>query len=861
MERTARHVFSSRKSFWQSENQPNGLPGHALRWATIAACLFAGLCSAAAAQVSVTTYHNDNARTGQNTAETVLTPANVNTTQFGKLFTGGVSLDSWSAAQPLYVPKVKIDGVAHNVVYVATLNNSIYAFDADSGALLWTNNYGPPTPYANLCLDSGYAGSPSAGAGIVGTPVIDPMAGIIYFVAKTGNGSSSPFALNLHAVDIATGFDAIGSPVAIVPPSGPAFLPEYHMNRPALLLNNGMVYVALGSTGCKGLKTFPRINNHGWVLGYDTASLSTPPAVFVTTPAVDNGGIWQSGGGVAADSEGNLYFETADAVFDKNTGGEDFGDSVIKLNSDLSFADYFTPYNQGTLLDPQDLDLGSTSPVVLPDQSVAPIHLLVASGKAEEVYLLNRDSMGEYCANCSTNTNIVQDVATPPSLTGCLQVNNITTCTYGAPAYWNNQVYFPSLLAPMLAYTLTNNGTSVTLSSLPTSQTTGTYSGVGPASISSNGTSNAIAWSITWGNGNPNISNGALRAFDANNLATQFYNSDQAANKRDTLGKTARYITPTVANGRVYAATQTQLVAYGLLTPLNPTGGNNQSGVVNTTLPLPLTVRALSPYTGKPVAGISVTFSDSNAGGSFGTPSAKTDKNGDASSTYTLPTKAGSVVITASASAAVAGTFNVTATPGPVATLTLVSGGGQSATVATTLPQPIIVSARDTLGNVIPGLSITFADGSTGGSFSPNPATTAANGQASVSYTLPTKAGNIAITASTASLQLNISEKAVGGPPASMSYVSGNRQSAGPNTPLLNPLVVSIRDQDNNLLVGVPVTFSDNGAGGKFSSTTVNTGSNGRASVTYTTGSQAGSVSISATVSGVPPVQFVETVD
>jgi hypothetical protein len=859
MESTASHFFSSGKTFLHSEN-PHSAWREAGRFTALAALVLAGLCGATA-QVSVTTYHNDNARTGQNTAETILTPSNVNPAQFGKIFTGAVTLDSWSAAQPLYVPSLKIGDATHNVVYVATLSNSVYAFDADTGALLWKNTYGTPTPFANLCQDTSYGSSPSAGAGIAGTPVIDATTGIMYFVTKTGDGTTAPFALNLHAISITTGLDEVGSPVVIVPSSGPAFLPEYQLNRPGLLLNDGMVYVALGSTGCKGLKTFPRINNHGWLFGFNTASLSTPPLTFVTTPAVDNGGIWQSSGAVAGDSEGNVYFETADAVFDKNTGGEDFGDSVIKLNSDVSFADYFTPYNQGTLLDPQDLDLASTSPLVLPDQPVGPTHLLIASGKAEEVYVLNRDSMGEYCNNCSTNSNIVQDVPTPPTLTGCLTVNNVTNCTYGAPAYWNNQVYFPGFLAPMLAYTLTNNATSVTLSTLPTSQTTGTYTGEGPASISSNGTSNGIAWSITWGNGNPNIADGALRAFDPTNLATQFYNSDEAANQRDMLGKTARYIAPTIVNGKVYAATQTQLVVYGLLTPLNVTAGNKQSGTVNTTLPVALAVQAVDAYTGKPVPGITVTFSDGNAGGAFGTPSSKTNKNGDASSTYTLPKKAGAVVITVSATSAATASFNETATAGPAAALTLVSGGGQTGTVATALPNPIAVAARDAGGNVVPGVAITFADGGAGGVFSPNPATTAASGQVSVSYTLPMKASTIPVSATAASLQLDFSEKSVAGTPATVNYVSGSGQTALPSTTLPNPLVVSVKDQYGNLVAGASVTFSDNGAGGTFSSATVPTGSNGRASVTYTTGSKTGKVSISATVPGATSASFSETVN
>ncbi|MGA8867713.1 MAG: hypothetical protein WB510_12125, partial [Candidatus Sulfotelmatobacter sp.] len=730
-------IFFSPGTFWQPEaGRIHARGAHAMQLAKVVllTCLF---CSGvmAAAQVTVPTYHNDNARTGQNIAETMLTSGNVNTAQFGKLFTGGVNLDSWSASQPLYIPNVNIGGTNHNVVYVATINNSIYAFDADSGALLWTNNYGPPTPYANLCVDSGYGSSPSAGAGIVGTPTIDPISGVIYFVTKTGNGSTSPFALYLHAVNFTTGFDEIGSPVLITPPSGPAFLPEYHMSRPALLLNSGMIYVALGSTGCLGRKNFPRINNHGWVLAYSTASLSTPPFMFVTTPDVDNGGIWQSGGGLAADSEGNIYFETADAAFDKDSGGEDFGNSVIKLDADLDFGDYFTPYNQGTVLNPQDLDLGSSGPIVLPDQQFSPTHLVVATGKAEEIYLINRDSMGAYCADCSYNSNIVQDVDAPPPLTGCLSVNNATTCTYGPPSYWNNNIYFPGLAAPMLAYALSNDGTNVTLSSLPSSQTTGTFSGVGPISVSSNGTGNAIAWSITWGTGNPTQSTGALRAFDANNLATEFYDSDAAANKRDTLGKTARFITPTIANGKVYAATETQLVVYGLLFPLSATGGNNQSGTVKTALPLPLTVQAIDPYTGEPASGVQVAFSDSKAGGTFGTPNATTDSNGNASSSYILPTKAGSIAITVSGSTAVSATLSVTANAGPVGKLALVSGGGQSGTVATTLTQPIVVSAKDSFGNVISGLAITFSDKSAVGSFSANPVTTGTNGQASVSYT------------------------------------------------------------------------------------------------------------------------------
>jgi hypothetical protein len=816
----------------------------------------------AGAQVSVTTYHNDNGRTGQNTAETLLTPANVNSTQFGELFAG--SLDSWSAAQPLYVPNVTINGAAHNVVYVATTNNSVYAFDADSGAQLWYNNYGPPTPFANLCTDNGFTAAPSAGAGIVGTPVIDPVAGILYFVTKTGDGVNTNFGLYLHAVDFTTGFEevALGSPVLINPTTGPTFLPQYQMNRPGILLNNGTVYVALASTGCLGLSSFPPINNHGWVFGFSTANLSAPPTTFVTTPSVDNGGIWQAGGGLAADSENNIYFETADAVFDQNTGGQDFGDSVIKLGPDLSFGDFFTPYNQATVLNADDLDLSSSGPIVLPDQTVAPNHLLVATGKAEEIYLLNRDDMGEYCNNCTSNTNIVQDVLPPSTLTGCQKVNGVKTCAFGAPSYWNNTVYFPEVIGGARLYPLINNGSSVLLGALPNSQTTGAFSGIGPFSISANGTSNGIAWSVTWGSGSWTDRTGTLRAYDATNLATEFYDTDQAANSRDTLGQISKYLTPTIANGKVYVATQTQLLAYGLLNTVKPNGGNKQTGAAGTTLALPLTVQADSPYTGKGAPGVALSFSDGGVGGNFGTPNVTTDSNGNASSTYTLPTKAGKVTITVSGATAVSTVLNATVAAGPVAKLSTVSGANQSGVVTTTLAQPLVIAAKDAYGNAISGLSINLADGGLGGTFSANPVTTASNGRATVYYTLPTKATSITVTASAASVQLNVNEKSTAGPPASLSYVSGNHQAALPGTQLPAPLVAVVKDQYKNVIAGATVSFTDNGAGGTFSSNgTVTTMSNGHATITYTTGSQLGNVNITATSGTLPAVFFVETVD
>ena len=529
-----------------------------IRAALIALSCSLGLLTLAYGQVSVTTYHNDNGRTGQNVKETTLTPGNVRVATFGKVFTGSVSLDSWAAAQPLYVANVTISGTAHNVVYIATLNNTVYAFDANNGLLLWMQNYGTPTPYTTLCNDSAFQNSPSKGAGIVGTPVIDPVAGTMYFVAKTGATSSS-FALSLHAVDITTGNERNGSPVAVIPPSGPTFYPRYQMNRPGLLLNNGMVYFALGSTGCTGLGYFPAINNHGWVLGYNTGNLTQTPLTFVTTPNTDNGGIWQSGGGLVADSSGNIYFETADAVFDQYTGGLDFGDSILKLDSNLNLVDFFTPYNQQTL-NADDTELGSVGPVLLPDQSVGPTHLLVGSAKTEEVFVVNRDDLGGFCSACTTtNSNIVQDIPRPSYLTGCLPPasGGATTCRYGPLSYWNNTVYVPGENAPMLAYPMSSG----TLATTPLAATN-FHGGIGSPSISANGSSNGILWAVAWGPSPGNL--GVLHAFNAVTMAG-LYSSAAAPNGRDTLGAVAHFVTPTVANGKVYVATRTQLVVYGLL--------------------------------------------------------------------------------------------------------------------------------------------------------------------------------------------------------------------------------------------------------------------------------------------------------
>jgi hypothetical protein len=516
-------------------------------------------------QVSVVTYHNDNARTGQNLSEVSLTPSNVST-NFGKLFT--IPVDDWIVAQPLYVPNVTIGGGTHNVIYVATLNNSLYAFDADTPATMyWQQNYGAPTPFTGICQDTKFQTAAHGGAGIVSTPVIDINLGTIYFVTKTGDGSvGNPYALTFYAVNIATGTTIAST---VVNPATSDWNPHLQMSRPGLAEDptGSYIYVALGATGCQNYKY-----EHGFVMAFG-ATTANPVATFATTSGKNNnGGIWHGGGGLPVDAAGDIYFETADANYQPKAAT--YGDSILKINTganSLALLDWFTPYNQATL-QKYDLDLSSVGPMLLPDQSVGPAHLLVGSGKTEEIYVVNRDSMGKYIAT-GNNSNIVQYLPTLPSQTGCLSKtigsSTGTTCRNGSPIYFNNFVYLvddgnsspASLSFPcdVLQYTLSNG----LLSTTPTAQATfGTNCLVGSPSISANGSTNGIVWFVVL-KGTAT----SLHAADPSSLA-QIYSSQQHQT-RDALGLTARFVTPTVANGKVYVGGKTttggELMVYGLL--------------------------------------------------------------------------------------------------------------------------------------------------------------------------------------------------------------------------------------------------------------------------------------------------------
>jgi hypothetical protein len=523
---------------------------------TITATSGVDLSQSASAQVAVSdnagvfTRGHNNALTSENTDEIVLTPQNVNESQFGKLFSYAV--DGGMYAQPLYVANVKLpDNTYHNIVYVATTNDTVYAFDADNPAvgILWMKRLidvaggettVPCGEETEACTFYGPV------IGITGTPVIDPQTGTMY--VATFSEINGTYYHKLHALDITTGDEKSGSPVIIqgsVAGTGSGgdgttvtFDPYQHLQRPSLLLANGNVYVGFASYG-------DAPPYHGWLFAYDAKTLNQV-ATFNATPDGYDGPVWQSGASPAADEVGNIYVMTGNGDFNADTsGGRDYGDSFIKLSPLLAVEDYFTPYNQASL-DTNDADLGSGGPVLLPDQSGPNPHLVIGAGKEGTLYLLDRDNLGGY--NSVDNSQIVQ------SISG--ETGNI----FSNVAYWNGKVYVQGWRSALKMFTVTNG----MLSPSPTSQASfvSPFPGATPA-ISSNDTKDGIAWTLEPAAvaTDPMI----LRAYDANDVSVELYDSNQAANNRDAPGSRMKFQVPVVVNGKVYIATQGQLDVYGLL--------------------------------------------------------------------------------------------------------------------------------------------------------------------------------------------------------------------------------------------------------------------------------------------------------
>jgi hypothetical protein len=513
----------------------------------------------ATAQVAVTTQHNDNSRTGQNLNETILNTSNVNANSFGKLFSRTV--DGQIYAQPLYVPNLQFGSKSRNVVYVETANNSVFAFDADdanTSSALWHVNLGTPVPDTDIspfCIDI------QPVIGIIGTPVIDTSTNAIYVVAKTKDLSNSTYHFKIHALDLVTGAEKFGGPTTIagkVPGTGVGgsnglvnFEALLHNNRPGLLLMNGTVYVAFGST----CDTRPW---HGWIFGYNNTTLQRT-SIYNTTPNGYAGGMWGGGEGLLGGSDNSIYFMTGNGTFDGNVAGSDYGDSVVKLNTDsgLTVSDYFTPSDQ-QFLNLFDVDLGSGGPMAIPDTN-----LIAAIGKDAILRLLDRTNMGQYH---STYNAVVQQflATTPPFIAPYM----------GAPIYWNSPNYGPVLYIwgsgdVLRGYQFVNGKLNESPVLLSTTAGVVGYSNSVPLSLSANG--NASGTGIVWaagpysGDANQKTVKGIVHAFDATNLTVELWNSRQNTS-RDDVGNYAKFCPPTIANGKVYIATfSNKLLVYGLL--------------------------------------------------------------------------------------------------------------------------------------------------------------------------------------------------------------------------------------------------------------------------------------------------------
>ncbi|HYL73422.1 MAG TPA: hypothetical protein VEU96_04420 [Bryobacteraceae bacterium] len=497
------------------------------------------------ASVQVLTANYDNERTNANLKETVLKPANVGKDTFGKI--GSFPVDGQIYAQPLYVAGVQISGKgARNVVYVATMHNSVYAIDADTpGSItpLWRVNLGPSVPSSVLDFSDILPE-----VGILSTPVIDPNRQVMYVVSDTMQGGAPVF--RLHALSLADGREMLNGPVKIaasVAGEGMGsdngtlpFAASEQLQRPGLVLANGKVYVAFGSHGDGG-------NFHGWMIAYDASDLRRL-AVFNSTPNTWGGSFWQAGRAPAVDRDGNLYASTGNGEFD---GAYEFGDSVLKLSGkDLSLMDWYTPDNFQELID-SDSDLGSAGVILLPGAN-----RLLTAGKAGDLMMVNGTSLGHLGPMNSATAQTVR-----ASDAG---VYNF--------ALWNHaggpMLYVQEPWGDLLAFRINDGRLEDTVTSRSAHRTDTLFAGVAvSADDTTEGT--AIVWEIT-ADYNARQIPGTVHAFDATDLSRELWSSDMVP-ARDTLGRFAKFVAPTVVNGRVYVPTFSgQLAIYGLLSDASP---------------------------------------------------------------------------------------------------------------------------------------------------------------------------------------------------------------------------------------------------------------------------------------------------
>jgi uncharacterized protein YidB (DUF937 family) len=502
------------------------------------------------AQVNVTTWHNDLARTGANAQETTLTTANVNVNNFGKLFS--TSVDGQVYAQPLYLSGVSIGGGTHNVLYIATEHDSVYAIDADSGAIYAQVSLIPTGGTTINSSSDLNCGDINPEVGITGTPVIDPASNTLYVVSKAKvNGS---IVQHLHALSTLTLAETLSGPVEVqAEVAGTAkdgngttvtFNPVLENQRPGLALENGHVLIAWGAH-CDNPPY------HGWLISYSASTLARE-AVWNTTPdgepggstQTPAGGIWMAGAAPAVDVNGDIYVTSGNGYWN---GGRDLSDSVLKLgpplNNTFQLLDYFTPFDQGGS---GDSDVGSAGVLLFPTTSSG-VQLLAQQGKQGTIYLADRNNLGKNCVNLSpactsTDTQIPEEL------------RNATPGVLSSPLYWNGRVYWPSF---DFLYSWSVDPASGLISGSPTSHSAQQFARTAGASLSASGTANGIVWIMQ--------NTSELFAFDATDLTKVLWTNGQAPNGRDRAGSSVKFAPPTVVNGRVYVGTANSVVAYGLL--------------------------------------------------------------------------------------------------------------------------------------------------------------------------------------------------------------------------------------------------------------------------------------------------------
>jgi hypothetical protein len=593
------------------------------------------------AQVNVLTQHNDNARTGQNTSETILNTTNVTAGNFVKLFTLPVTGQVY--AQPLYVSNVTgIAGGTHNVVIVATEQENVYAFDADTGAALWSASM-VDSLHGVTDTETAVNSSSQIGCsdlqpfvGITSTPVIDLASQTIYLEAKSTNNAGTYFH-RLHALSLTTGAEKSPGPVLITgqvngtgegTSGGKVSFDNLHqMNRVGLLLQNGAIYLAYASH-CDFTPY------HGWIFTYDEASL-TQKSVLNTTPNGGLGGFWMSGAGLAADSSFNIYVPSGNGDFAPTT---ELSDTILKVGTtgeQLTLLDYFTPSDQACLAS-EDLDLGSGGALLLPDQP-GNVHLLVAAGKQGMVYVVNRDqftipSTAHYMATSGCTSIDPQILEESPAVGG----------NFSSPSYWNNSIYFWGAGDVLKSIPITNGMPDFT--HIVSSTTNVGFPGVSTA-ISSNGTTagTAIVWGIDshpYSSSEPSI----LYAYDATNVAKELWDSTMTGGS-DYPGLAVKFAFPTIANGKVYVGTSTEVDVYGIKGGTEP----------------PTATPAITPGTESPTGPVAVQISDSTTGATiYYTTDGSQPTAG--STVYTKPIKVAKTTTVNAVAQATGDTLSATAT-------------------------------------------------------------------------------------------------------------------------------------------------------------------------------------------------------